>query len=182
MIRIIINDIYIAFCEYIYFAIGSSILLFSILYGLRSLYLFKGGVVKSQFTLRGMIPLFLLYVYLFLLISITILSRQPGSRTDVNMELFSTISCNLSENVYPIENILLFIPFGLLLPFVNSRFKKALWTLVLGASSSLLIEIIQLVTQRGYFQTDDVLMNILGTLLGFAIFTTMARVKPVNGT
>jgi glycopeptide antibiotics resistance protein len=64
-------------------------------------------------------------------------------------------------------NIGLFIPFGFLLPAcLNGRLKKAIvifWTGVL------LIEFLQLISKRGEFDVDDVILNTLGFLLGYWI-------------
>ena len=40
----------------------------------------------------------------------------------------------------------------------------------LGTVTSLLIETLQLVTGRGFFQIDDILTNALGTVIGYLVF------------
>ena len=65
-------------------------------------------------------------------------------------------------------NILLFIPIGFLLPLVVKK-MPLLW----GIGFSLLIEIIQFITRRGTCETDDVISNTIGLLIGYAIVTTL---------
>ena len=40
----------------------------------------------------------------------------------------------------------------------------------IGALTSLTVECLQLITQRGYFQIDDILTNTLGSVIGWLVF------------
>ena len=72
-----------------------------------------------------------------------------------------------------IMNVLVFIPVGVLMGCVFDRMK--LWkTLLYGASFSILIEVLQYVTRRGYAEFDDVFHNTLGCLIGFGLFAGFA--------
>lgn len=93
-----------------------------------------------------------------------------------NILPFSTIAHYFSPTErleYAIPNLLgnfvLFMPFGFILPIMNSRYNKlskiALVTLIL----SLSIEIIQMIGCLGYFDIDDLLLNTLGAITGFWI-------------
>ena len=65
-------------------------------------------------------------------------------------------------------NILMMIPIGALCPVLfNERIIK---TLATGAICSLLIEVLQYVSQRGYFEFDDIIHNSLGVLIGFVFY------------
>lgn len=66
-------------------------------------------------------------------------------------------------------NILLFIPIGILFPIATGKMKWY-WTIGMGVSFSLLIEIIQLITSLGYFDPDDIMLNTLGTAIGFGLW------------
>ncbi len=105
--------------------------------------------------------------YIFLVVSITLLSRPRGSRVGIDLIPFSTFSPNLLGSRYPIENILLFIPFGFLLPSLWEPFRKIYLCLGTGLVFSIGIESIQLITKRGFFQLDDMVTNILGAFIGF---------------
>lgn len=60
------------------------------------------------------------------------------------------------------------VPFGFFLPIYFARYQKWYRTLTAGITTSLLIEIIQLYTFRAS-DIDDLLMNTLGTVIGFLI-------------
>ena len=52
-------------------------------------------------------------------------------------------------------NVIGFVPFGLVLPII---------------SRNLLVETVQLVTKRGSFDVDDLVLNTLGTAAGYVVF------------
>ncbi|MBN7773533.1 VanZ family protein [Clostridium aminobutyricum] len=77
----------------------------------------------------------------------------------------------ITEGVLPyIENILLFVPLGLLLPFIWKKYEVLWKTALSGITLSLIIELIQLFNIRRVTDIDDLLMNTLGTLIGWIIF------------
>ncbi len=175
MLNIILNDIYTSLIEYIELAVGFSVLVILIVYALKILLIPNRINMPLKTRLWRLVLIFSFNIYLFLIISITILCREPGSRSEVSLMVFDTFSKDLSGNVYPIENILLFIPFGLLLPLLNKRLHTVIRTTGLGLMSSLLIEVTQYITQRGYFQIDDIITNVLGTIIGYLIFIVVNR-------
>ena len=84
-------------------------------------------------------------------------------------------------------NILVFIPVGFLHPvaFVAGNMKKRgrfLFAILFGTGLSLLIEITQLLTARGYFDYDDILLNAAGCAAGYGIFRTVGAVFRRNAT
>lgn len=73
-------------------------------------------------------------------------------------------------------NIIAFIPFGILVP-VLFRFERNLFGLAGTAFLfSLLVETVQLLTQRGSFDVDDLLLNTLGGIIGYLVFCGMRRI------
>lgn len=72
-----------------------------------------------------------------------------------------------------IGNILLFIPLGLLLPFAYAGGKKWYKTVLIGFPISLLVETLQLITGRGYFDVDDIALNVIGTAVGWGLWRTV---------
>lgn len=110
------------------------------------------------------------FSYVAVILCITYLSREYGSRTGIDMELFSTWGINARNNAYVIENVLLFIPYGYVLAWAFLSCRKLPCCLMAGMASSMLVECMQLVTGRGYFQIDDVLTNTLGAVIGWAVF------------
>lgn len=66
-------------------------------------------------------------------------------------------------------NVILFIPFGFLLPFIWESMRRFIYTLVSGAMLSLLIELSQLLNSR-VTDIDDLILNTVGTVAGFVLF------------
>jgi glycopeptide antibiotics resistance protein len=70
-------------------------------------------------------------------------------------------------------NILLFIPFGfmtavnLYLYRKNSTLPIWLTVVLLGFAFSLLIEVFQFITGRGYTEVDDIINNTFGAFIGY---------------
>ncbi|MGE6596191.1 VanZ family protein [Bacillus proteolyticus] len=81
-------------------------------------------------------------------------------------------------------NVIIFIPFGFLLPLLfkqinNVKMASKIFTLFI-----LLIESLQLLTFSGIFDIDDIILNMLGALIGYGSFIGMRyiweRVKSVD--
>lgn len=115
--------------------------------------------------------------YLCMLLFITFLSREPGSRDGIDWMPFSTLGSGPRGDAFVLENVLLFVPFGVLLPVVSVKMRRVWSTLCMGCAVSLSIELFQFLTKRGYAQTDDVLTNVLGTILGYAGYAVFCRCK-----
>lgn len=67
-------------------------------------------------------------------------------------------------------NIILFIPLGALVPLNNSLFHNVWKVIIVGLGFSFMIEIAQLVFRLGWFDTEDLLYNTIGTLLGSGMY------------
>lgn len=166
MIELIISDIYLALMQYAPLALLSGGAVVLVLYFIR--FLLFGKEQSDQRRFRSVYALiYVLSSYCFIVVSITLLSREPGSRDGLDLIPLSTFSPILWNNRYPIENIILFVPFGFILPFINKLLRNLYLILGMGFGFSMLIELIQYCTKRGYFQTDDVLTNVLGTIIGY---------------
>ena len=75
-----------------------------------------------------------------------------------------------------ILNILLFIPFGYLLP---SLFPKLRWwqVILLGLAFSLTIELLQLITKLGFADVDALINNTLGAAIGWLCYKLTLKDK-----
>lgn len=81
----------------------------------------------------------------------------------------------ITEGVRPyIENILLFIPLGFMLPCIWKKYEVLWKTALLGFAFSLIIELSQLFNNR-VTDLDDLLMNTLGALIGWVIFRLLKK-------
>ncbi len=133
------------------------------------------------------------FLYMVILIKVIVFKYPPGqlaviTRTwekgvilegldTANFTLFRTIKMyirywgrlNSFENLF--GNVLCFVPFGFLLPFLH-RESGHWWVLLI--NSFLLvsaIEIFQLITAFGAFDVDDILLNCFGSMVGFWLFS-----------
>ncbi|WP_141521428.1 VanZ family protein [Peribacillus butanolivorans] len=71
--------------------------------------------------------------------------------------------------------VLVFIPLGILLPFVCANVRNMTLIVLFSLLVSLTIETIQYVTLLGVFDVDDILLNTFGGILGFLIFTLIIK-------
>lgn len=95
----------------------------------------------------------------------------------MNLVLFSTWRDTMRSHAYVIENVIMLIPYGFLLSLLISNHSMLVGCSGLLFSCSL--EITQLITQRGYFQTDDIIMNKLGCMICILIAQCMKKVSHV---
>ncbi len=73
-------------------------------------------------------------------------------------------------------NILIFVPFGFFLPMA-SRYRSFWTTLFCSFALSLGVEIFQFLTRVGSFDVDDLILNTLGGILGYAIFAVGSAIR-----
>lgn len=73
-----------------------------------------------------------------------------------------------------ILNVILFLPFGFLLPVIWERFRTIIPTVLAGLLFSLTIELSQLFTFRAT-DINDLIGNTLGTVLGFLLAKAVSR-------
>ncbi len=82
-------------------------------------------------------------------------------------------------------NVLAFIPFGMLLPLLNSKNAlnpnlKTLGCVFLNAFAFVSgIELFQLFSAFGAFDVDDIILNCLGACIGFAVYAVYMDCRPV---
>lgn len=150
-------------------------------------FIYKRILKGNRKITREMIIWFILFVcYLFVVIGATMLSRGSWyENTKIQPLLYSYKEA--WNNFEPREwrniilNILLFVPFGFLLPIGIEKFRVFWKTYLLGFIFTLGIETIQLLLKRGIFELDDILNNTVGTMIGYGCFAicmfTIAWIK-----
>lgn len=93
-----------------------------------------------------------------------------------NFTLFKTIKMyinysymlNSFENL--VGNVVVFVPFGFLLPYILKSCEHFLILLLNSFIFVLGIEIFQLFSAFGAFDVDDILLNCFGAVLGYLVF------------
>lgn len=76
-----------------------------------------------------------------------------------------------------ILNIILFVPLGIMLPFIWKKYNTLKATLIFGFMMSLSIELLQLFTYRAT-DINDLIANTLGTVLGYFLFRIISYLVP----
>ncbi|WP_312427844.1 VanZ family protein [Lacrimispora sp.] len=112
-------------------------------------------------------------VYMYTLLQQTYFSRPPGSRNTISLILGETLQGSVRSKAYVIENILMMIPFGVLLPNVLKPAENIFCCIPLGFFFSVSLEYAQFHSQRGHMQVDDVVMNVIGTVIGYLFFVSV---------
>ena len=120
-----------------------------------------------------------------LILMFTVLGRSSESAKEISLIPFITIeNAKVQPEYYRtmFMNVLLFMPFGLSFPFA---LNKKIWysiciTVLLGVELSICVEVLQYIFCLGRCETDDVIMNALGVLIGtssFVICQMITRIK-----
>ncbi|MFR4350087.1 MAG: VanZ family protein [Roseburia sp.] len=68
-------------------------------------------------------------------------------------------------------NVMAFVPFGAFLPIFSGRCRRFFYTAFYSFELSILVELLQLVFKVGSFDVDDLILNTLGGMLGFLVYT-----------
>ncbi len=79
-----------------------------------------------------------------------------------------------------IGNTAMFIPLGIVWPSVFKELNTPLKAITAGVGFTLIIEIVQLLFYDRATDIDDVILNSLGYLIGYAIYLTVKKLKKVK--
>lgn len=179
----LISQILWMFKQFLVFAIlglSALTLLFSIIYFFIYKKLLKG---KKRICFKSATIIVIFVGYILMVLYATWFSRSPSGYSSVNLNLFSSYveawnNCTLRSWQLLILNIVMFVPFGILLPLVNNKFRKIIYSGIVGAFFTLSIELIQFIFNIGVFELDDLLNNFVGVIIGYGI--VMAFLSIVN--
>ena len=101
----------------------------------------------------------------------------------VNLQPLKTIRAYLyvlqnREEVYLLRiaafnlfgNVVLFIPYGIFLPYLFNRLRSLWKVMLFGAVTIVCVELLQIATLRGSCDVDDLILNMMGILIGYIVF------------
>lgn len=105
-------------------------------------------------------------------------------KSSINLVPFSTIVSyfhRLSDNTINtstvvlnlLGNIIMCVPLGFLIPYWIRKAIKWYKVVAITVAIIFVIEIAQLLTRQGVFDIDDLILNTVGAVLGYAIFTVV---------
>lgn len=124
-----------------------------------------------------------LFIFYFsIVICATMLNRGRSEHGMAQLGLFETYlnawyEADMVQWRNLVLNVLMFCPIGFLLPFTFSFFRKWWATYLAGFGCTLLIETMQYIRRCGVFQTDDLLNNFFGAMIGFGCFQLVILIK-----
>lgn len=114
----------------------------------------------------------LLIGYVLFILGETVLFRTPFDGQHFQAQLFWSYKVWEIQKEQIIANILLFIPLGVL--------AGCLWKwkgILIGLGVSMIVEILQLISDRGLCEFDDILHNTLGAFIGISIYMLVETVS-----
>lgn len=74
-------------------------------------------------------------------------------------------------------NVVGFMPYGFILPLIYKSKRKLWMIMLLTMEFSLFIELTQLMLKVGICDIDDILMNTIGGMLGYGLFTVCNKIR-----
>lgn len=123
------------------------------------------------------------FIYFLILINLTIckmgmLKVSIQNKLYINFIPFTETVKMFKDNIIGvgnafynvIGNVILFVPLGFFIPLLFNKKNRVSIILLYGFSTSLLIELIQLITAQNITDIDDIIFNTLGAVLGFYIY------------
>ena len=133
-------------------------------------------VFRKQLNMKRILSYTLFFVYLFILLVTAVFEREwhTFDTPQINLTPLYDLRSDLVRQEHAILmlvlNTLIFVPWGVLLPVLYRPFRKFWWIFLAGLGLSLAIEVTQYFGKIGIFETDDLIFNTLGTILGFLLY------------
>lgn len=165
--------------------------IYSIVYlSLLSIYIFISGIsINDKKEYKRNINIYMI-LYILCLISILFLVGRPPIRISTSWYIpepipFKTIISQLRygsineiiRNI--IGNLCLFIPLSFLLILKDNKYKNILRQTLIILPSILMTETLQMITNVGVFDIDDIILNYLGVLL-FVIIMNIVNTDKIR--
>ena len=132
--------------------------------------------------------LFLFIDYLYLVIAATVISREVIDERYWNQLISFDVSTAWSSGSgifgaidtanESILNVLMFVPLGYLLARLAGGRRWIPYCSCLLITLS--IEMLQLITKRGFFELADILLNMIGACLGCMVYSIFTRIKSIE--
>lgn len=137
-----------------------------------------------------LLALFAVYIaaLVFLLLARTPYDASVSYRSLIKPAPFETIRSQIryarySHNGnlvrYGVKNLLgnavLFLPMGIFLPCIFKKLRRIYKTVPLIMGMVVLVELLQLVTKRGFADIDDLILNTAGAAVGYFIFRLISN-------
>ena len=162
------------------------VLVFGLVFMILFLVLQKKGYVKRYVNLITTIFVgVLLSLNCSFIFVMTLFRRSAGVNFNFRAKPFESYYIAFAEGgievlLQIIINIAMFIPIGFLLPCCFKLYEKYRYVLITAVIASVSIELLQLIFRIGLFETDDVINNVFGAMIGLGIYMTIKMMKKRN--
>ena len=139
--------------------------------------------------------LVLFFIYIFTVIQLTLLDPVMGRSTDLSFNLQNVYDYYLeTANLEPFRmihiywngfqngyftlgqfvmnmagNVVVMMPMGFFLPILNKKYEKFTRFVIVVLFMILCIECAQAISMRGYFDVDDIFLNLMGAIFMFMV-------------
>lgn len=130
-------------------------------------------ITNKKVSIIQRIFIIMFIIYICFMYMITIEKREPGSRNEIHLMLdFGNLKGDfyqIQQAIYTLLNVAFFVPLGIILAMLQKHkkfFYRLFSVLMQSFLVSMIIEVMQLVTKRGYFETTDIVTNTTGGLIG----------------
>ena len=132
------------------------------------------------------VSIWTLVEYVFLIFCSTLFLRVTNEFRKYNFRPFWSYEKCFQDGVFHLDpeivlNILVFLPVGLLLG-IGFKWMNCWRVLLIGGGLSLIIEVFQLITKRGFSEFDDVFNNTIGCMVGYGLYCLMGKISKVITT
>ena len=123
--------------------------------------------------------LLLLVFYYYLCVMLTKIVGIPTFKEYIRLSGLGEAFFHPNINLIPFHdgfslgfllNILLFVPLGFLCPLISKHYRSIKNTFFIGLGLSVAIEVVQLFTLYRATDIDDLITNVVGTLIGYFCF------------
>jgi glycopeptide antibiotics resistance protein len=126
--------------------------------------------------------------YIVFVLQLTVIGRGTSHFLEMNLYPFGGYieawqKYSLREFQNGIFNILMFVPMGILLPYMSYKFRAFKRLLLVVVCATIAIETYQTLSGAGLFEVDDIINNTLGGIMGYQLYrlaTSIIKHKKVK--
>lgn len=142
-----------------------------------ALFIFIKFIINKKVNSKYIDLLFCLYFILILML--TLFKNDNGWTGNINLnplEVFKDIKSSSNGLILLVGNICMYIPIGI---YIEYRFfnKKSTLKIGLFLIYIFLIELIQHIFKKGVFDIDDIILNLIGFLIGVFLVKGIKKLK-----
>ena len=143
-----------------------------------TLLIFSYGLIKDKKEIYNKNINYYMILYFVLLISLTIFIYRLSINLNIN-KFISDIAFSIKyyepfvhiTKYYFIANLVMLIPLSILLIFKNDKYKNIFRQMIVIFITTILIELLQVLTSTGSLDIDDIILNFSGAIIFIFLIT-----------